>query len=366
MLLYDIKNHEGNFLSAENQLLSLVRAMPKIDLHRHLEGSVRLETLIDIAREYDIMLPHYNVDSLRPHVQIMPGDPRSWEHFLAKFLVLRQFYRSPEVVQRVTREVIADAAADNVKYLELRFTPQALNNLMGCSFDTVVAWVCEAATESMTEHDIEVSLIVSMNRHESVEIAEQVLAAAMEHQADGVTGIDLAGQEALFSSRPFHSIFERAKAAGFGITVHAGEWAGAQSIHDAVDYLGADRIGHGIRAFEEDDLLDRLATSGVVFEVCPTSNVQSGVVESLADHPLPMLLQRHCAATINTDDPLISNITLSDEITRVLSYTSLEMDDIKLLTLTAARAAFLPDARREALVQRFETWLASDEQPQEL
>lgn len=341
----------------DDQLLSTIREMPKIDLHRHLEGSLRLETLVSIAREYDITLPSFDVEGLRPFVQMIPGEPRNWQHFLSKFQMLRQFYRSEAIIKRVTREVIADAAADNVRYMELRFTPQALNNLMRCDYEQVVEWVCEAAAEATAAYSIDVMLILSMNRHESVEIGEQVVRAAVDYAKHGVVGIDLAGQEAGYSALPFRDLFERAKAAGLGVTVHAGEWAGADNVREAVEALNADRIGHGIRAVEDLTLCDLLHRRGTVLEVCPTSNIVSGAVEDFAAHPLMPLYQRGVRTTVNTDDPLICDVTMSGEIAQVIRLTPLTMDDMKRQTLMAAQAAFLPSARRAALVAQYENWL---------
>jgi adenosine deaminase len=340
--------------------LDVVRAMPKVELHRHLEGSLRLETLLSIALEHSITVPGIDLDGLRPHVQMMPDEPHDWQHFLGKFTVLRKFYRSEKIIKRVAEEVVADAAADNVKYMELRFTPQALNNIMRCQYGDVVTWVCEAVRAACLRYGIEVNLIVSMNRHESTEIAEEVIEAALAHVGYGVVGIDLAGQEANFSARPFRSLFERAKENGLGITVHAGEWAGAASVREVVEELGATRIGHGIRAIEDPTLVDLLLSQGTVLEVCPTSNVHSGVVAQYSSHPIVALTQAGVRTTINTDDPLISNITLSDELAAVIDHTPLTLDDLKRQQLTAVRAAFIPPERRAELATQFGSWFAND------
>lgn len=341
----------------DDSLHHTIQTMPKIDLHRHLEGSLRLETLLALAAEYHIDLPALDAESLRPYVQIMPGEPRSWQQFLSKFRVLRQFYRSERMIKRVTAEVIADAAADNVRYMELRFTPQALNNLMHCDYDTVVEWVCEAVEAGTAGLNIDVKLILSMNRHESVTIGEQVLQAAKDYAHRGVVGLDLAGQEDGFSSLPFRDLFVDAKNAGFGVTIHAGEWAGSESVREAVETLDADRIGHGIRAGEDPTLLDLLRARGTVLEVCPTSNVQSGAVDDFATHPLMPLFRHGVRTTLNTDDPLICNVTMSDEIAQVMQTMNFSIDDVKQHTLTAARAAFLPPAQKAALVTQYEQWL---------
>lgn len=353
---YPVGNKGWVFVTNES-LYQTIRAMPKIDLHRHLEGSLRIETLLAIAAEQEITLPGSDVEGLRPFVQMTPDQPRNWQSFLAKFTVLRQFYRTEQIIKRVTHEVISDAAADNVKYMELRFTPQALNNLMQCNYDQVVAWVCEATEAATAGLDIQVMLILSMNRHESVAIGEQVLDAAIEYADRGVVGLDLAGREAENPGLPYRDLFARAKAEGFGVTIHAGEWAGAESVREAVETLGADRIGHGIRSVEDPALLDLLQKRGTVLEICPTSNVQSGAVDDFAVHPLNPLYRQGIRTTINTDDPLICGVTMSAEIAQVLRHTPLTLNDVKQQLITAAQAAFLPQARRAELVARYQQWL---------
>jgi len=343
----------------DQDLHSTIRALPKIDLHRHLEGSLRLETLIAVATEYEITLPSFNVESLRPYVQMMPGEERSWRKFLGKFSVLRQFYRSEKIIKRVTQEVIADAAADNIKYMELRFTPQALNNLMRCDYAAVVDWVCAATAEASQQHDIQVRLILSMNRHESVEIGELVLQAAIEYHKAGVVGVDLAGQEDGFSGLPFRAVFERAKTEGLGVTIHAGEWAGAHNVGEAVEYLHADRIGHGIRSIEDQRILSMLVARGTALEVCPKSNIDSGVIDSFESHPLPRLYAHGVKTTINTDDPLISNVTLTDEIVSMMHHAAMSLDDVKTHIMAAANASFLPAAEQTTLAAKFGAWLSA-------
>ncbi|PJF26784.1 MAG: adenosine deaminase [Phototrophicales bacterium] len=342
----------------DQDAVDAIRAMPKIELHRHLEGSLRLETLLAIALEHQITMPRFDVDGLRPFVQIMPGETRSMTHFLNKFAVLRMFYRSEKIIKRVTAEVVADAAHDNVRYMELRFTPQALNNLIQCTFDQIVGWVCEAATQSAAEHHIQVGLIISMNRHEPLEIGEHVLDAALRYADYGVVGLDLAGREFNYKAQPFRGLFERAHEAGLGVTIHAGEWSGADSVREAVCDLGAERIGHGVRAAEDRELCDLLADRGTVLEVCPTSNYHSGVVSGYDTHPLTTLIQRGVRTTINTDDPLISNITLSDELVNVTSFMPLSLTEVKRQQLIAAEAAFLKPEARAKLVSQFREWMA--------
>lgn len=338
--------------SISSELYETVHKLPKIELHRHLEGAVRLDTLLDIAQQHAFEMPEYELDTLRPFVQMMPGEQRDSVHFLAKFSTLRQFYRSPEVIHRITREAIEDAAADNIKYMELRFTPRALSTIIRATPTKVITWVCEAAKEATRYLDIDVRLIASMNRHESIDFGEQVLKAALANQHLGVVAIDLAGQESGYPASLFRDIFLEAKQSGMGVTVHAGEWEGPDSVWDAVGNLEADRIGHGIRVMEDEGMVNILADRGITLEVCPTSNVDTGVVNSLEEHPIKAMIENDILATINTDDPLISDITLTEEMARSIAYIGLTMDEVKCSIIRSAEAAFLPDDEKAALVKR--------------
>ena len=329
---------------------ALVKRLPKVELHRHFEGSVRLETLVDIARTHAVDAPSGDAETLRPYVQITPETPRSSQAFLSKFRVLRRFYCSLDVIARMTREVVEDAALDQVRYMELRFTPQALSSQVGCSYDEVVRLVCEESRAAALQHGIQVRLIVSMNRHEAVELGEAALESALAYRHLGIVGLDLAGDEENYSAMPFQQIFLRAKDAGLGLTVHAGEWAGSASVWDAVGSLRADRIGHGIKVLEDPSMVQMLVDRQIALEVCPSSNLYSGIVESLADHPLKTLTEHKILTTLNTDDPAVCDVSLSDEFNRMLQHQQLSLEDIQQYTLRAARAAFLEAEERESLI----------------
>jgi adenosine deaminase len=337
-----------------------IKALPKIELHRHLEGSVRLQTLVDIAREFAFEMPEYDVEMLRPFVQMMPGEQRDATHFLGKFATLRQFYRSPEVIQRIVREVIEDAAADNILYLELRFTPRALSSVINVQPPEVIGWVCDAGNQEAARLGIQVRYIVSVNRHESIEFAEQVLHSALDYRHQGVVAVDLAGQEIGYPCGPFAESFRQVREGGLAVTIHAGEWQGAESVRDAIDTLGARRIGHGIRSIEDKALIEEMIERGIVLEVCPSSNVDSGVIPGLEHHPLPKLSELGVLTTINTDDPLISNITLTDEMLRAVRHMNFSLEDLKALLMRAAEAAFLPLSDRMLLVAQLRSTLYPD------
>ena len=324
-------------------------SLPKVELHRHLEGSLRLTTMLDIARQHGVTVPAsmFNLSGL---VQVQDKDPMTFTNFLDKFKTLRLFYKSPDVIDRVTREAVEDAARDNVRYLELRFTPVALSRAEGFPLNDVMDWVVASAQEAAKKFKIKVGLIASVNRHESPELAEQVAWLAAEHIKDGLTGLDLAGNEAEFRSEPFYGIFKEAKQAGLHITIHAGEWGPAENVSDALQNLSAERIGHGVRVLESEKATQLARELGAVFEVCVTSNYQSGVVGSLVEHPLPRMLEAGLKATVNTDDPSVSRITLSHEYQHVCEELLVPMDVLKNSVIDAAQAAFLPDDEKQELV----------------
>ena len=206
----------------------MMQALPKVELHRHFEGAIRLSTLVEVAQEYGIEMPEYDVELLRPFVQMMPTEAHNSQHFLAKFMTIRQFFLSEIVIRRMTHEVVTDAALDNIKYFELRFTPRALSNILNCPYENVLDWVCTEAVATAAQYDIQVRLIVSVNRHESFAIAERTLDAVLAYQSAYIVGVDLAGNESDYPAEPFQPLFERAKNVGLGVTIHAGEWGSAR------------------------------------------------------------------------------------------------------------------------------------------
>ena len=325
------------------------RSLPKVDLHRHLEGSLRFETLRELARSQGMDLPP--TAQLRTMVQIQEGEKFTFQNFLSKFSTLRLFYRSPEIITRITQEVIADAAADNVRYLELRFTPVALSKAQGFSLAQVMDWVITGARQAEKDFGVITRLIASINRHESVKLAAQVSYLAVERREAGVVGLDLAGNEAEFSAEPFTKIFRNARKEGLHLTVHAGEWGGGENITQAIEVLEAERIGHGIHVLESGAATDLALERQIPFEVCITSNYQSGAVPEISVHPIREMLGRGLNVTINSDDPSISAILLSDEYRLVCEVLDLPLETLHRRILAAARAAFIPDFAKENLVQ---------------
>jgi adenosine deaminase len=327
------------------------KAIPKVELHRHLEGSLRLKTIVEVARATGMTVP-LHTGPLGNLVQVNTGEPYTFQNFLAKFATLRLFYRSPDIIHRITREAIEDAALDNIRYLELRFTPIALSRAERFPLGEVIDWVCESAEKAAQDFNMQVRLLVSVNRHESVELAEQVAWLAADRLKRNIVGMDLAGNEAEFDASQFAGIFREARESGLRTSVHAGEWAGASNVRQALEDFGAERIGHGVRILEDEDVVSLARDRQAVFEVCLTSNQHTGVVALLEDHPLMKMMTAGLNITLNTDDPSISQITLGNEYQLACETLGMSQSVLKERILAAARGSFLPVDQRMVLIKK--------------
>jgi adenosine deaminase len=307
--------------------------------------------MVDIARQHGMTIPD-DVLRLSTLVQVQEQDKYTFQNFLAKFNTLRMFYRSPDVIHRITREAIEDAAKDNVKYMELRFTPVALSRAERFPLQDVIDWVMTSAQDAAKKHNVIVRLITSVNRHESTDLAEQVAWISAEYIDDGIVALDLAGNEAEFPSEPFYGIFREARQAGLHVTIHAGEWGPAAHIKEAIEGLGAERIGHGVRVLEDENVTALARERNTAFEVCITSNYQSGVVETLEAHPLMRMFEKGLNVTINTDDPSISRITLSHEYYNACDALQMPQYTLRECIIAAAQAGFLSENERHKLVSQ--------------
>lgn len=335
-------------------------ALPKVDLHRHLEGSLRLHTLAEIAQEHDIDLPGRAIQDLRPLVTVSEEEP-DFHRFLEKFKLLRRFYPTREAVERIAYEAVADAADDNVRYLELRFNPVALSRAQAFPLEAVTRWVCRAVERAQREHDIRANLIVQIGRDETVQTARELVQVALGHRDEGVVGLDLAGDEEEFAATPFQDVFRQARREGLHVTVHAGEVGTPANIEEAIRNLGAERIGHGVRCVEDPQVVELIRERGVALEVCPTSNVQTGAVHDFWRHPLPDLMALGLRVSINTDDPSISDTTLTDEYWVAVSAMRITVEQIKHTIVTAAEASFQPREDRERMAAWFREELQLDD-----
>ncbi|MBN1265600.1 MAG: adenosine deaminase [Anaerolineales bacterium] len=328
-----------------------INILPKIDLHRHLEGSLRMSTLEELAAEGSIDLPA-DKETLRSLGTLVSADPRTPQSLLRKFQALRCVYASPELIQRYVREAIADAAADSIIHLEMRFSPMALAGERHFAAGDVIKWVLEAADKAAVQESIGVKLIASVNRHEPVETAEKIAQVVVDSMSERLVGFDLAGDEESVNADAFVPLFRDVQSSGMKITVHAGEWSGADAVRQALEVFQADRIGHGVRIVESEETVALARDRAVPFEVCPFSNIASGVTDRWQDHPIREMVMAGLLVTINTDNPGILDNTLSDEITRLTAETDISLGTIKSFMLNAANASFLLPSGKKALEEK--------------
>ncbi len=326
-----------------------MRRFPKVELHRHLEGAVRPATILDLFRKNRREYLDTPLCEILPRIQIT-GAERSLADFLAKFEFFMPCIHTASDISRITAEVIEDCANDGIVYAELRFSPAFIRRLTGLSYSEAVEAVLEGARGA--GHAIPVNFILIVPQPEGERTAWDTVRLAADYLSDGVTGVDIADDTRAFGLEEYVCPMAWARANGLGVTIHAGEAEGPSSVRAAVEQLGATRIGHGVRSIEDDRVIEMLVERGTLLEVCPTSNVHTQAAPSIPEHPLPRLIERGVSICLNTDDPGISNITLTGEYTLVQEAFELSRADLVLMNVRAARHAFAGDEQRAALMER--------------
>jgi aminodeoxyfutalosine deaminase len=280
---------------------------PKIELHVHLEGTVRAATLLEIARRNDYALPADTVEGLASLYEF-----RDFEHFIEIWVLTTNALRTRDDFRRVVVDYAAEASSHGAVYIEGIFSP-AERVRRGVAWDDVYAGYCDGAEEARELHGVEIRLTPDIVRGFPLEECEPVVLYAVGYAERGVVGVGLGGLEAQYPPEPYASVFAQAKSEGLGSAPHAGEVAGPASIRGALDALQADRIRHGIRAVEDPELLAELAEREIVLDVSPVSNVRTGAVASLAEHPLPKLVEAGALCSISTDDPAMFDTDLTQD-----------------------------------------------------
>ena len=324
------------------------RSLPLIDLHRHLDGNVRLQTILDLGRKHNIKLPGDTLETLRPHVQVngvMP-DLVTWLNKLHWMIAVLGDY---DACRRIARENVEDAKAEGIDYLELRFSPYFMAGPNQLNPTKVVEAVVAGIEEGRAKTGLKVKLIGILSRTFGVEACKVELEALLAHRTH-LVALDLAGDEKNFPAELFIEHFKRGRDAGWAITVHAGEAGGAPSVWAALQKLGATRIGHGIRAIDDPKLMEHLREHRIGLEINLTSNVQTNTVPSFAAHPMKRFLAHGLLATINTDDPVISAIDLRHEFEVAAPAAGLTPAEIRQAQSNALAIAFLSAEEKAALL----------------
>ncbi len=322
-------------------------SLPLIDLHRHLDGNVRLETIIDLARKHDQPLPAWEVEGLMPYVRVTDPQPGVMA-FIDKFKWMMAALVDYSACRRVAYENIQDAQIEGIDYVELRFSPWFMAESHKLNPIGVVEAVCDGISAGQRDFGVRANLIGIISRTYGVQNGWIELNALLT-QRERIAALDLAGDEAHYPGELFIEHFRKAREIGWAITVHAGEIEGPQSIWQAIKDLGANRIGHAVAAREDLRLMDFMVEHHIGVESCLTSNVQTNTVSSYSDHPIREFLERGILVSLNTDDPGVSGIDLRHEYNYAAPRANIDENQIHKLQSNALEAAFLPIEEKELL-----------------
>jgi adenosine deaminase len=334
-------------------LRRLAAAMPKAELHLHLDGSLRIETALELARTRHVPAP--DTAEAMAGVLIGPAHGADQAELLGAFDLPIALMRDADALERITAELVEDKAADNVRYLEIRWGP-LLHVNRGLSLEDGIAAVVAGARAAGARTGTEVRLICTAIRSHDPDDNLRLAEVAARFVGCGLTGWDLAGQEARFPDPGLHArAFEAARAGGLRITIHAGEWGGAGQVRRALE-VNPERIAHGPLAIDDASLVEELKARGVTLDLCPTSNVQAGIVPSLEAHPLARLHRAGVSVTLSTDDRTVSDIELTDEYVRAVQRCGLTVEELWAIDRHALDVAFAEPRMLASLRAEFDAW----------
>ncbi len=330
--------------------LEFFEKLPKTDLHVHLDGSLRLETILDIARKQRVELPATDADGLRA-VMHLGENVGSLVEYLKAFDVTLAVLQTEESLYRVAYELAEDAARENVRYMEVRYAPM-LHTRLGLRLTSVVEAVLAGLREAHEDCGIESNVIVCGIRNISAESSLEMAELAVAYKGRGVVGFDLAGGEDGHPAKHHRAAFQLVRDNNINTTIHAGEAFGPESIAQALHVCGAHRIGHGCRLREDGDLLHYVNDHRIPLEACPSSNVQTGAVRDLASHPLKLYQALGLRVTINTDNRLITDTTVSKELWLCHTKLGMSLRDIKGMLVAGFKSSFLPFHIKQQYLRR--------------
>lgn len=327
---------------------TFINKAPKAELHTHIDGGLRVGTILSLAKKHKIYLPSYEIDSLKDILTIDESCKSLIEYF-KPFEYTLSVLQTYDALEQAMFEYLEDAYLDNTRYLEARFSP-ALHTSNGLLPQQVLDAIISGKKQAEDKYNIKSNIIICGLRQNNEQMNMELAQLAVDNKDNGVVAFDLAGEELGRPAKNHIKAFEIAIKNNLCRTVHAGEADGAHSIADAIHYLGAQRIGHGTRLFQDENLLKFVADRQIGLEVCLTSNLQTKSVEKLKEHPFIDYLNKNIAVTINTDSTLISGTTLSKEYQLAADLFQLNEDQIKRILLNGFEQSFLPIGEKNDLI----------------
>jgi adenosine deaminase len=337
--------------------LELIEKLPKTDLHVHLDGSLRLSTILQLAERYRIELPAREPEALRMAMHL-GQNCGSLVEYLKAFDITLPVMQTEEALRRIAYELAEDAARENVRYMEVRYAPM-LHTRRGLKLTTVVESVLEGLREAQEKHGIEANVIICGIRNVSPEHSLEMAELAVAYKGRGVVGFDLAGAEYDHPAKHHKAAFQLVRDNNINVTIHAGEAYGPESVAQAIHVCGAHRIGHGCRLRENGDLLHYVNDHRIPLECCPSSNVQTGAIRDLAHHPLKLYKNLGLRLTVNTDNRLVTDTTVSKELWLCHTQMGLGLKDIKQIILSGFKSAFLPFHVKQQYLRKVSEELAA-------
>ncbi len=327
----------------------ILKRLPKVELHCHLDGSVRPETILDLGKSQKIALPATDVDSLRQILQI--GNNRgSLNDYLERFPIILSVLQTPDSLERIAYELIEDISKENTRYIEIRYSP-ILHTQNGMTIEESVDAIKIGLKRGENDFGVKSGIIVCGIRNIPPEISLKLADLTVRFKGRGVVGFDLAGAEENFPAKDHREAFYMILNHNINATIHAGEAFGPSSIHQALHYCGAHRIGHGTRLKEDKELMNYVNDHRIPLEICLTSNFHTHSVRSLKFHPIKYYFDKGLRVTINTDNRTISNTTLTNEFQIAHDTFGFTLNDLRTFTITAMKSAFLPHSERKAMTK---------------
>ena len=328
---------------------SLLQKLPKVELHCHLDGSLRIPTILDLAKQDKVTLPTSSSDKLSKLLVI--GKTRgSLEDYIKRFDITLSVMQTPAALRRTAYELIEDVAKENVRYIEIRYSP-ILHTEKGMSLGESVEAVREGLQRGRKDFGVESGIIVCGIRNISAAASLKLADLTVRYKNKGVVGFDLAGAEENFPAKDHQEAFYMILNNNINATIHAGEAYGPSSIHQAIHHCGAHRIGHGTRLKENKDLMNYVNDHRITLEICLTSNWQTRSIRSLKYHPLKYYYDQGIRVTINTDNRLMSGTTLTKEFLLAHKLFGFKLHDFREMIIMAMKSAFLPYAERKQMIR---------------
>ncbi|HLO31901.1 MAG TPA: adenosine deaminase [Anaerolineales bacterium] len=325
--------------------------IPKIEIHCHLEGAIRTQTILDIAKEYNLRLPSYNLYELDRHVKVL-DQLRDLHAVLEAFAIFQNSITSPKVVERIAWELFEDSAQQNIRLFEVRFSPDWAFRGHDLNWDEALEGILRAKERAEREFDMAIGLIAITSRSLGPESCVKTVDWAIRHK-DYILGIDLADSERDFPLREFVEPVRKAKNAGLKVTIHTGEDTPPFFIRETIKLANPDRIGHGIHSIEDPSVVDLVKERGITLEVNPWSNYLTNSVRTIEEHPLKKLFDLGVRVTINSDDPEVLETNLNNEYRIAHEILGMSLENIAACNGYAYEASFLPEAARQRIWEKY-------------